>query len=228
MKHIPLILTLFLTCVLYGCADGTSSKETAGAEAVIRRTFGTFPEALELRLVAKTGDCDSYTYESTSDSIIVTGTSPVALCKGFYDYIHDNGFGIVSWTGNRLDLPDSLPTVQRTETVSPFAHHLYDNVCTFGYTYPLWTWEQWEREIDWMAMHGFDMPLAPIAGEAIFARVWRKMGLSDEEINEYFTSPLHLPWMRMGNMTAVGGGLGSDWQESQIALQHKIDEGAFP
>ena len=23
-------------------------------------------------------------------------------------------------------------------------------------------------------------------------------------------------------MTAVGGGLGSDWQESQIALQHKI------
>ena len=65
MKHIPLILTLFLTCVLYGCADGTSSKETAGAEAVIRRTFGTFPEALELRLVAKTGDCDSYTYEST-------------------------------------------------------------------------------------------------------------------------------------------------------------------
>lgn len=222
MKHIQLIITLFLTCVLYGCADGASSKETAGAEAVIRRTFGTFPEALELRLVAKTGDCDSYTYESTPEQITVTGTSAVALCKGFYDYILDNGFGIVSWTGNRLDLPDSLPTVQRTETVSPFSHHLYDNVCTFGYTYPLWTWEQWEREIDWMAMHGFDMPLAPIAGEAIFARVWREMGLSDEEINEYFTSPLHLPWMRMGNMTAVGGGLGDKWQKDQIALQHKI------
>ena len=34
------------------------------------------------------------------------------------------------------------------------------NVCTFGYSYAHWDWKRWEREIDWMAMNGINMPLA--------------------------------------------------------------------
>jgi Alpha-N-acetylglucosaminidase (NAGLU). len=98
------------------------------------------------------------------------------------------------------------------------------NVCTFGYTTPFWGWAEWEREIDWMALHGFDMPLAPIAGEAILARVWREMGLTDEEINVLFTGPAHLPWMRMGNMSGLDGAPSNEWHEEQIALQHRIIE----
>lgn len=96
------------------------------------------------------------------------------------------------------------------------------NVCTFGYTSPFWGWDEWEREIDWMALHGFDMPLAPIAGEAILARVWRRMGLTDEEIGVLFTGPAHLPWMRMGNMSGLDGAPTPQWHEAQIALQHRI------
>ncbi len=25
---------------------------------------------------------------------------------------------------------------------------------------PYWDWERWEKEIDWMAVHGINMPLA--------------------------------------------------------------------
>ena len=38
-----------------------------------------------------------------------------------------------------------------------------------------------------MALHGIDMPLSPIGSEAIFARVWRKFGLTEEEIGEFVT-----------------------------------------
>lgn len=34
------------------------------------------------------------------------------------------------------------------------------NVCTFGYSYAHWDWKRWEREIDWMALNGINMPLA--------------------------------------------------------------------
>lgn len=34
------------------------------------------------------------------------------------------------------------------------------NVCTFGYSYVHWDWSRWEREIDWMALNGINMPLA--------------------------------------------------------------------
>jgi hypothetical protein len=47
----------------------------------------------------------------------------------------------------------------------------YFNYCTFSYTAAWWHWERWQREIDWMAMHGVNMPLAITGQEA----VWQNM-----------------------------------------------------
>ncbi|MGL4228765.1 MAG: alpha-N-acetylglucosaminidase, partial [Tannerellaceae bacterium] len=85
-----------------------------------------------------------------------------------------------------------------------------------------WDWARWEQEIDWMALHGIDMPLTLVAYEAIIARVWEQMGLTKEEINSYFVGPAHLPWMRMGNISGIDGPLTDEWHEGQIKLQHKI------
>lgn len=87
---------------------------------------------------------------------------------------------------------------------------------------PYWDWERWEKEIDWMAVHGINMPLALVGYEGIMYRVWKKMGLTDDEINQYFVGPAHLPWMRMGNVSGIDGPLNEDWHRDQIALQHKI------
>lgn len=202
-----------------GCQPYDGASE---AEAVVCRTFGKMPENVEFVLLEKTDTTDKYLLVSDGKTLTVKGTSSVAICKGFYDYILENGYGVASWSGNRLEFPDdSLPVMEKT-VVSPFRHHLFYNVCTFGYTMPFWDWDRWEKEIDWLALHGFDMPLAPIAGEAIFARVWKRLGLSDDEIREYFCGPAHLPWMRMGNMSALDGGMGDEWHEGQIKLQHKI------
>ena len=39
-------------------------------------------------------------------------------------------------------------------------YRYFMNVCTFGYSYAFWTWDRWEREIDWMALNGINIPLA--------------------------------------------------------------------
>ena len=87
---------------------------------------------------------------------------------------------------------------------------------------PYWDWNRWEKEIDWMALHGVNMPLALVANEAISARVWSKLGLTDKEIGDYFAGPAHLPWMRMGNISNIDGPLTDTWHNQQVALQHKI------
>ena len=189
----------------------------------MERTFGQVPANVELSIVPKSGETDSYAWEVSGDGVLkVEGTSAIALTKGFYDYVLSGGYGISSWTADRLDLPANLPACERVEKTSPFRNHLFYNVCTYGYTSPFWGWEQWEHELDWLALHGFDMPLSPIAGEAILARVWRSLGLNDQEIGEYFTGPAHFPWMRMGNMTKVDGGMSQEWFDEQIALEHRI------
>ena len=50
--------------------------------------------------------------------------------------------------------------------------------------------------------HGreINMPLAITGQEAIWYKVWSKLGLRDEEIRGYFTGPAHLPWHRMCNL----------------------------
>jgi len=40
-------------------------------------------------------------------------------------------------------------------------------------SYVWWTWEQWEKEIDWMALQGINLPLAFTGQEAIWQKVFQ-------------------------------------------------------
>lgn len=219
-----LYFCLSFVCTALSAFIACTPAQVSEAEDVVERTFGSFPSNVDFALLEKTDSLDRYALSVADGRLTVEGTSAVALCKGFYDYVLSNGYGVASWTGNRLDFPSDLADEPRREVVSPFSDRLYYNVCTYGYTTPFWGWDEWEKEIDWIALHGFSMPLAPIAGEAILSRVWSRLGLSQEEIDEYFTGPAHFPWMRMGNMTAIDGGMSQEWHESQIELQHKIND----
>jgi len=218
------LLWCLLAAVLLA-GQAAQAEPTEEARRSIERVLGRFPKNVTLKpLPADASGNDRYATAVRGGVLCVEGSSPVALCRGFYDYVSTNGYGVFTWSGSRFALPDRFPEAERREVVSPFRHHLYYNVCTYGYTMPFWGWDEWQREIDWMAFHGFDMPLAPIAGEAILARVWRDMGLSEAEIDAYFTGPAHMPWMRMGNMSGLDGAPTAAWHEAQIALQHKIVE----
>ncbi len=196
-------------------------ESVAAAKGVLERTLGRDMAALiELRIVPVADD--GYRYQAREGGLRVEGASPISLCRGVYDYLRDRRLGMVGWAGPRLRLPDSWPDAPETTGASPFRiRHAY-NVCTPGYTQAYWDWSRWERELDRLAMHGFNMIMAPVATEAIGIRVWKHFGLTDAEITESYTGPAHLPWQRMGNIRDVGSGLTEAWHRDQIALQKKL------
>jgi len=217
-----ILFTLFLSTLVAAYAGDDSAivspaKEVLtrvmGADAVNRMSFGTLPQ--------KDG-CDVYAYQSTPDQLTIKGSSSIAICRGAYDYLRANNMGTVGWAGTRLNIPAKWPTVALTEGETPFKiRHCY-NVVTAGYTFPYWTWKRWQQELDWLAMHGYNMIMAPVATEAIGTRVWKQLGLTQQEIDEYYVGPAHLPWNRMGNIRQVGGKLTPAWHKDQVALQHKL------
>lgn len=217
MKYIRYILLLFVVF----SSHLLQARKTDPVRELLQRVTDRTDLPVSLTLKNRHGQT-YYDYKVDKGILQLKGSSPVALCRGFYDYVKSNGWGMYSWAGNSISLPSSLEAEPLTGKVSPFAHHYYLNVVTYGYTMPYWDWHRWEKEIDWMALHGIDMPLALVGYEAILARVWKKMGLTDEEINSYFVGPAHLPWMRMGNISGIDGPLNADWHKDQIALQHKI------
>lgn len=197
-----------------------SKDDKAYAMDLIKRVLGRNEVPVKLKI--KESDKAYFRYEVEKGVLSITASDNVSLCRGFYNYVKSNNFGMYTWSGNNMELPPILQDEGITSIISPFKNHYYFNVCTYGYSMPYWDWERWEHEIDWMALHGINMPLALVGYEAILSRVWKKMGLTDKEINEYFVGPAHLPWMRMGNISGIDGPLNSDWHESQIELQHKI------
>lgn len=92
-----------------------------------------------------------------------------------------------------------------------FRFRYYQNVCTVSYSLAWWNWTRWEREIDWMAMSGINLALAFNGQEAIWQRVYLKMNLTQQELDEHFGGPAFLAWYvvpftSLGGSSKWGGG----------------------
>lgn len=210
------LLWMLLCTPIAVCA----ANETDAAKAVLKR-IGADDVKIRFEKIDKENGCDRYDV-TPGDETVIKGSSSVAMCHGFYDYMKRNNGGIISWSGSRISIPASASKSAPFKVTSPVPHHYYLNVVTYGYTMPYWTWDRWEKELDWMALHGIDMPLALVANEAIGTRVWEKLGLTDSEISEFYVGPAYLPWQRMGNIINHSIPLTDEWHADQIALQKKI------
>lgn len=94
---------------------------------------------------------------------------------------------------------------------------------TFSYTSAFWDWEDWELELDWLALRGVNLPLAWVGYEKVLSDVFRETGFTEEEINGFLSGPAYQAWNRFGNIQGSwGGDLPTEWIEGQFELQKKI------
>jgi alpha-N-acetylglucosaminidase len=203
---------------------GGKAADTASARAAVTRLFGPRSRdiALTLEPAHPSGARPWYAAESRGGKLSVRGDSPVALVRGAYAALRDAGAAHVSWEGDRIVWPARLPDAAARRVESPFAHRAYLNTCTFGYTTPWWHWPRWSREIDWMAAHGIDMPLAMEGQEYVWRALWREAGLSESELANYFSGPAFTPWQRMGNLEGYRAPLPAAWIDKKRDLQRQI------
>jgi len=209
-----------------GPALSGPTAETAPARAALRRLFGARAGTIELTLepAPKAGARPWYAAEARGGRLSVHGDSPVALVRGAYATLKDAGCAHVSWEGDRVAWPPRLSDIPPRRVESPFAHRAYLNTCTYGYTTPWWDWPRWSREIDWMAAHGIDMPLAMEGQEYVWRALWREAGLSEADLAAYFSGPAFTPWQRMGNLEGHLAPLPAAWIDKKRDLQRQILE----
>lgn len=216
------IITFLFALVDVSTVNAQTSDPIKSATATITRLIGTRISDVTLNVIPSQAERDSFTYQASGGKIIVSGSTGVAICRGFYEYLKKNQLAQVSWTGNRLALPTVLPDAALTTGCTPYKYRYYFNVVTYGYTMPYWDSARWQQEIDWMAFHGVNMPLMLVGVEAIAAKVWGQIGLTQSEINASVTGPAHLPWQRMGNIANVDGSLSANWHTAQTTLAHQL------
>ncbi len=216
--------TFFFLTLLTSC--GSKSNQAVPdtqSQAVLQRLIGDSSKDFTMLLVNHGHQQNSewFSVTSTKNKVIVKGSSSTALCYGAYSFLKDIGAVQVSWEGSRIDLPGSWPDYKAEES-TPFRFRNYLNVCAYGYTTPWWDWERWSQEIDFMALHGINMPTAMEGQEIVWQKLWREYGLTQEQLSHHFAGPAFLPWQRMGNINAHGGPLPQEWIDKKYHLQKKI------
>ena len=213
-------LTLFL--VLAGALTACGTKDERQAAALAKRVMGQQARCIIFKQVPS--EKDTYELEQKGSKILIKGNNANSMAVGLNRYLQQYCLTNVSWYDfNPVELPETLPEIPvPVKAKAEVPDRFFLNYCTFGYTMAWWKWEQWERFIDWMALNGVNMPLAITGQEAVWQKVWKKYGLTDEQIRAYFVGPAHLPWQRMCNLDRWQGPLPQGWIDGQAKLQKRI------
>ena len=167
---------------------------------------------------------ETFVLGSEDGKILIKGTTISAITTGLGWYLNNVAHINIAWNSLNektvsgdayVDLSEivlPLPSKEETHT-SDAKYRYYLNTCTFGYSMTSWTWKRWQQEIDWMALHGINMPLQLVGLEEVWrtfltmedANGNRKYGYSDEEAKAFVAGPAFIAWWAMNNLEGWGG-----------------------
>jgi alpha-N-acetylglucosaminidase len=202
---------------------------------MVERTLGA-PAAgtFHLSIDNGTGCSACFTVESTGGTVAVSGSTASELSYGVGWYLKRYVNMSFAWQragGFQVRLPAGEPSAQgriawpemtKTTVTKAKPWTYYENVCTESYSMWWWSWARWERELDWMAMHGVNIALAYVGQEQIFREVYNALGVNDSVIKGTFDGPAFQAWSRGQGSAGVGGPIPDTFLLGQVALNQNI------
>ena len=153
--------------------------------------------------------------------VLIKGSTISAITTGIGWYLNNYAHINIAWnslnektvSGDAYADLSNIPVPTTTETrTSDAMYRYYLNTCTFGYSMTSWTWKRWQQEIDWMALHGINMPLQLVGMEEVWRKFLtmqeggkRKYGYTDEAAKAFVAGPAFIAWWAMNNLEGWGG-----------------------
>lgn len=166
---------------------------------------------------------DFFELDQKGDKVVIRGNNYVSIATGLNWYLKYYAGVQLSWNGMTAQLPAVLPAVLQKERHETDLKYRYDfNYCTYSYTMAFWDWNRWEKEIDWMALHGINLPLAVVGADVVWYNVLTKLGYTKDEINEFIAGPAFQGWWLMNNLEGWGGPNPDSWYKQRETLQKQI------
>ncbi len=170
------------------------------------------PDTLDYFELSQRGDCP-----------VVRGNNAVSVATGINWYLKYVAGIHLSWNGMTAAMPAVLPAVKEPLRKStPATMRYYLNYCTHSYSMAFWNWERWQQEIDWMALHGINMPLAITGTDVLWRNVLRRLDYPEEKISAFVAGPAFQAWWLMNNLEGWGGPNTEEYYRRQEELQKRI------
>lgn len=209
---------------LHAFSRESDSNIVSAASQLLERVIGPQAKQIHLTLLPESST-EEFTIHGSTGSIHIDGSSASALFMGAHWYLRHVAGVSISWNGDSLDhLPATLPAPSTPIHQRAAVQHRFAlNDTNDGYTGPYWTWSQWERLLDVLALHGINEVLVYMGAEAVYQQTFQHFHYSAEELRTWFPTPAHQPWWLLENMSSwVGPSVSQHLIDSRLDLAAKI------
>ena len=154
---------------------------------------------------------DVFVITSQNGKPCIKGNTQLSVATGINWYLNHYAHINLTWNNLTTDLTSvDLPLPASEKKHVSNATYRYDfNTCTFSYSMAFWTWERWQQEIDWMALHGINAPLNLVGLDVVTRKFLEELGVSESDIDAYIAGPGFIAWFAMNNLEGWGGTINS-------------------
>ncbi|MCM1110880.1 MAG: alpha-N-acetylglucosaminidase [Clostridium sp.] len=215
------IFRFFLLTLLIAAASAATASDTAAVRALIDRIAPGRSADFELS-VCQLPDSARYfeLYAAPGGRVGIRANDNLSLSTGFGWYLKHHTGNQICWNNMTATLPGRLPLPSSPERhVNPMPYTYYLNYCTHSYSMAFWDSQRWQQEIDWMALHGVNLPLMLGGAELLWNNVMERFGYSPEEIEAFIAGPAFQAWWLMNNLEGWGGPSTEKWNRERAELQ---------
>ena len=193
------------------------------ANGLLARTVPELVGKVTFVEIAAEDGKDVFELQTQDGKLVVSGNNGVSMASGLHWYLKHYCNCQIAFRASQLNLPDPLPQIaERVRIVTPYKYRYYFNYCAFSYTLAWWHWSDWERMIDLMALYGINAPLSVTGQEGVWRNTGKRLGLSEEQMQDFFVGPGYLPFGWMGCIDRWAGPLPNSWIDDHVELQKKI------
>jgi alpha-N-acetylglucosaminidase len=211
---IPLVLAVLPLRLLAG--------DFSGVEGLVARRAPWLRDRVRFERLAEAPG-DAFELRSDRGTVVVRASGPNAAAAGVGWYLKYYCHRSMSHMGDNLSPVATLPALERPVRIDASVRYRYAlNYCTFNYTMSFYSWSDWERELDWMALSGVNLMLAANGEEAVWRNTLRRLGYSDAEIAAFIPGPGYTAWWLMGNLEGQGGPMSPGMIERRSDLQRRM------
>lgn len=166
----------------------------------LKRNLPEFVECFNVKI--KDSDKDYFSVTADNGIVSVSANCYISAFHGIYCYLKKYCRVQLSWCGNRSINIDKLVMFNgEYKKEIKQKYRVYMNYCTLDYSMCWWDFSRWEKEIDFMAMNGINMPLAVIGSEAVLYETLIEFGFSEREALDSISGPAFWAWQLMTNIT---------------------------
>ena len=189
--------------------------------ALIKRVGGdAAAEKFEFVLDAELDTKEAFEISGNNGKIRIKGTTISAITTGIGWYLNNHAHINIAWNSLNEKTASGAAYADLSGITAPATterhtcdtkYRYYLNYCTFGYSMSTWDWKRWQQEIDWMALHGVNMPLQIVGLEEVWRQFLMKCNYSAAEAKAFVPGPAFTAWWAMNNLQGWGGTAADGW-----------------